>query len=157
MCPAACSPGLKVTNLGVSHLHHWRCRVQELGSYSPDKHISDTSWKHWEDFQATIQRSLYSSLHSFMNCLWRIWFVEISLSKCSGALYFNRRTVYYNTCSVIILKANVAEEFFKSVFSLHFSLSSVPCTIRGLLSAAERLSLALGLSLHLNPTSTQFH
>lgn len=124
MCPAACSPALKIPNLGVSHLHYWRCWVQEQGSYSPDRHISDTSGNHWEYFQATIQRCLYSSLYSFMNCLWRIRFVEISLAKCSGALYFNR-TAYYNTCSVIFLKANVAEEFFRSGFPLPFNLSSV--------------------------------
>lgn len=69
MCCAACSSGLKVTNLGVSHLHHWRCWVQEQGSYSPDKHISDTSWNHWEYFQATIQRCVCSSLYSFRNYL----------------------------------------------------------------------------------------
>lgn len=54
MCCAACSPELKVTNLGVSHLHRWRCWVQEQGSCSPDKHISDTSWNHVWYFQVSV-------------------------------------------------------------------------------------------------------
>lgn len=125
LCCAAWGSESSIINLGVSHLDHWRCWLQEQGPHSLDKNISDTPWNHLEFFQATIQRYLYSSFCSFMNCLWRIRLVEISLAKCSGALYFNRKTIYCNTCSVIFWKVNVAEVFFASRFSLHLNLSSV--------------------------------
>lgn len=129
MCCAAWSSEFNIIDLGVSHLHHWRYWLLEQGPHSLDKHISDTSRNHLEYFQAIIQRHLYSSFYSFMNCLRRIRLVEISLAKCSGALYFNGRTAYYNTRSVIFWRVNVAEVFFKNCFSLHLNLSSA-CSLR---------------------------